>query len=170
MQVFEDVYNEYGTVVNDVQLAEMDARGTGVLAYYDSNDNIAVNTAYFNKNMETAYERSVKMGYHPSNGNKTAVQAVVAHELGHKLTQDVSTKLGKGSWSDLDSVASKIVSEARAKTNHKSNASLSKKISGYAKTNSSEAIAEAFADVFCNGNKATSESKAIVDVLNNYLK
>lgn len=33
-----------------------------------------------------------------------------------------------------------------------------------------DAIAEAFADVFCNGNKATSESKAIVDVLNNYLK
>ena len=33
-----------------------------------------------------------------------------------------------------------------------------------------EALAEAFADVYCNGSKASKESKAIVDVMNSYLK
>ena len=44
------------------------------------------------------------------------------------------------------------------------------KISGYGRKNNAEAIAEAFCDVYCNGSKATKESKAIVDSLNSILK
>ena len=47
---------------------------------------------------------------------------------------------------------------------------MAKKISGYATRSTKEAIAEAYADVYCNGAKAAKESAAIVNVLNKYLK
>lgn len=170
LSVFSEVYDEYGAQVTDIQLATM-TPGSGAMAYYDSEGNIAFNEVYFNTaRMESAYASCVKSGFHPSNGNKTALQAVAAHELGHKLTADVGEKLGQAGFGNLDSVSKRIVSEARAKTSHKSTAQMTQKISGYAKTSHAEAIAEAFSDVFCNGKKARSESKAIVDVLNGYLK
>lgn len=170
LDVFNDVYNEYGAQVTDIQIAKM-TPGSPAMAYYDSEGNIAFNEVYFNSaKMNAAYTRSVQTGFHPSNGNKTALQAVAAHELGHKLTADVGEKLGQAGFGNLDKVSNRIVSEARGRTRHKSASSMTSKISGYAKTSSAEAIAEAFSDVFCNGNKARSESKAIVDVLNKYLK
>jgi len=45
-----------------------------------------------------------------------------------------------------------------------------KAVSGYAEENNAECVAEAFADVFCNGKKAKAESRAIVSVLEKYLK
>ena len=42
------------------------------------------------------------------------------------------------------------------------------KISGYAKTNYAECVAEAFADVYCNGKNAKKESRAVVSELNKY--
>lgn len=160
MDVFKDVYQEYGTVLEDIQLAELKGNGANALGYYDG-DNIALNEAYFNSNMTSAYARCVETGFHPSNGNKTAIQAVVAHELGHKLTTDVGKKMGMNGWADFDTIAAKIVKEAKTKGSS---------ISGYAKSSNAEAIAEAFADVFCNGKKAHKESKAIVKVIDKYLK
>ena len=49
-------------------------------------------------------------------------------------------------------------------------AGMASKISGYAKTNPAETVAEAFCDVYCNGSKARKESKAIVNVIDGYLK
>ena len=170
LAVFNDVYEEYGAQVTDIQLAEL-GKGSNALAYYDSEGNIAINEKYFNsKNMNAAYDKCVASGFHPSNGNKTALQAVTAHELGHKLTQDVGAKLGKGGWGDFDAIADRIVSEASGAKTKKGMASFRSKISGYAKKNSAEAIAEAFSDVYCNGKKAKSQSKSIVKVLDKYLK
>lgn len=170
LTVFRDVLDEYGSQVSDIQLAELKANANA-LAYYDAEGNIAINQAYFNKNgMDVAYKASVESGFHPSNGNKTALQAVVAHELGHKLTADVAVKLGKNGWTDFDSVATDIVKEARKQTKHKGVVQMASKISGYAKHSNAEAIAEAFSDVYCNGKKAHSESIAIVNVMNKYLK
>ncbi len=167
LAVFNDVYEEYGAQVNDIQLATM-TPGSGTLAYYDYGGNIAFNEVYFNSaKMNAAYEYSVKTGFHPSNGNKTALQAVAAHELGHKLTADIAQKMGVG---DLHRAANSIVGEAKKTTKHKTANAMAKKISGYATTNTAETVAEAFADVYCNGNKARSESKAIVNVLNKHLK
>lgn len=169
LSVFKDVYDEYGAQVTDIQIATL-KDGMTTMAYYDFDGNIAFNKAYFNSaKMERAYAASVKDGFHPSNGNKTAMQAVAAHELGHKLTADASTKLGLGTLG-LDSAATKIVTEARAATRHKGVVKMASKISKYATTSNAEAVAEAFADVFCNGKKARKESKAIVDVLNKYVK
>lgn len=170
MEVFRDVFDEYDTIVDDIQLATLKGRDNSTLAYYDGS-NIAVNKAYFNeKVMNSAYEKCVEMGFHPDKGNKTALQAVVAHELGHKLTSDVAVKMGKDGWTDFDSVATSIVNEARKSTKHRGVVQMASKISGYATHSNAEAIAEAFSDVYCNGKKAHSESKAIVDVINKYLK
>lgn len=169
LAVFKDVYDEYGAQVTDIQIAELKP-GASTMAYYDGDGNIAFNKAYFDSaKMDKAYAACVKSGYHPSNGKKTAMQAVAAHELGHKLTADVSVKLGMGSLG-LDSAATKIVTEARSATRHRGVVQMASKISKYATSSNAEAVAEAFADVFCNGKKARKESKAIVDVLNKYVK
>lgn len=168
--VFRQVEQEYGAVVTDIQLATMKG-STQAIAYYDFEGNIAINEKYFNKKtMDAAYAKCVESGFHPSNGNRTALEAVVAHELGHKLTADIADRMGFQGFSGLDRAADRVVGEAIKKTKHKNSGSFAAKISGYAKQNSAETIAEAFSDVFCNGKKARAESRAIVDVLDSYLK
>lgn len=170
LSVFNDVYEEYGVQVNDIQIAEL-GKGSNTMAYYDFEDNIAVNEKYFNsKTMNQAYAESVKSGFHPSNGNKTPMQAVVAHELGHALTERVGAKMGQGGFVNIDKVANSIVNEARRGSGHKGAKSFRTAISGYAKKNNAECIAEAFSDVFCNGKKAKKESRAVVGVIDKYLK
>ena len=170
MSVFMDVHGSYGTVMNDIQLAELKPNAQNTLGFYDG-ANIAINQTFFDKaKMDKAYADSVKSGYHPSNGNKTALQAVVAHEIGHKLTDQVGVKLGNKEWADFDKTARQIVNEARRSTGHKGVVQMASKISKYATSSNAEAIAEAFSDVYCNGSGARRESKAIVDVLNKYLK
>ena len=161
MAVFKDVFDEYGDTVNDIQLATLKP-GANALAYYDSNGNVAINQAFFNKNMESAYKQSVESGFHPSNGNKTALQAVTAHELGHRLTDAISTKMGYNGFKGLDKAASRVIKESGVKSVGK--------ISGYAKHSHAEALAEAFSDVYCNGTKASRVSKSIVKTMNKYLK
>lgn len=164
LTTLRDVYEEYGVVVEGVQLATM--TNDLVLAYYDADDNLAVNSSFFDSNkMAKAYEVAVKKGYHPSNGNKTAMQAVVSHELGHTLTARAA-----GGFGNLDAFSNKVVTEAARSQRYKNPASFASKISGYAKSSPAEAIAEAYSDVYCNGNKANSSSRAIVNTLNKYLK
>lgn len=164
LTVLRDIYEEYGVNVADVQLATM--TNNLVMAYYDSGDNLAVNNTYFDdKKMAKAYATAVKEGYHPNNGNKTAMQAVVAHELGHTLTARAA-----GGFENINRFSDKIVTEAARTQRYKNPASFASKISGYARSSPAEAIAEAYSDVYCNGNKANSSSRAIVDTLNKYLK
>lgn len=170
LQVFSDVNDMYGTQVTDILIAEL-GKGSNTLAYYDAGDNIAINEKYFNsKNMSKAYADSVASGFHPSNGNKTALQAVVAHELGHKITEQVGAKMGQGGFFNIDKTANSIVGQAKKGSGHKTVASFRSAISGYAKKNNAECIAEAFSDVFCNGKKAKKESRAVVTVIDKYLK
>ena len=167
LQTFKDVKDEYGYIINDIQLATLKGGGMDTLAYYDGS-NIAINQSFFDKAiMERAYARSVQEGFHPSQGNRTALQAVASHELGHALTDAVGSKMGviKGD------TATAILKEAKGQTKFKGSlGDMAGKISGYAKYNPRETIAEAFADVYCNGNKSTRESQAIVNVMNKYLK
>lgn len=167
LSVSRDIYDEYGITVDELQIATLDAKGASVMAYYDGS-NIAVNERYFDKaKMEASYKACVESGFHPSSGNKTGMQATAAHEFGHQLTDACGAKMGiKG----IDASAKAIVEEARKKTKYKSAAKMASRISGYAKSSPAEAIAEAFCDVYCNGKKARSESRAIVDVLDKYLK
>ena len=170
LSVFSDVQGEYGYIVNDIELATLKGKGASAMAYYDG-ANIAFNESYMSgENMSKAYAACVKDGFHPSNGNKTALQAVAAHEIGHGLTNAVADKMGIKGINKIDGAATRIVTEARRSTKHRGVVQMAGKISRYATYSNAEAVAEAFSDVFCNGKKARSESRAIVDVVNKYLK
>ena len=169
LQTFKDMHEEYGYVVDDLEIATLSSKDASVMAYYDGS-NIAFNETYFDKaKMETAYARCVKDGFHPSQGNKTALQAVASHEIGHALTDKAIAKMG--SKLGKQDGAEAILKEAQKSIGHKGKlASMAGKISGYAKESARECIAEAVADVYCNGKNAHKESQAIVNVMNKYLK
>ena len=170
LTVARNIQNEYGVNL-DYDIATLkgkDAQGT--LGYYDGS-NLAINQNYLNVDkMNKTYDASVESGYHPSRGNKSGLEAVTSHEMGHKLTDEIGKKMGLGSWK-LEEASDRVLKEASKKAGYK-NATykLASKVSGYAKSSKAEALAEAFADVYCNGSKASKESKAVVDVMNSYFK
>ena len=94
------------------------------------------------------------------------MEAVVSHELGHAVNGIIADRMG----TSLDTSADRIVNEAMKNTKHKSVSTFQSKISGYAKQNYAETVAEAMADCYCNGKKARSESKAIQKVVDKYMK
>ena len=163
--VFSDVKDKYGFIINDIEMATI-KDGKSAIAYYDGS-NIGWNEKFMNKQtLENSYAECVKQGFHPSKGNKTAVQAVASHELGHALSAEVGRKMGgKG----IDQASAQILKEAKKQTGHKKSIDVAKKISGYATHSPAETIAEAFSDVYCNGKKAHKESIAIVNVMDKYL-
>ena len=166
-KTLKDFQDEYGLSYENTRIAKLKPK-SNALAYYDG-DGIAINAKYLNsKKMNDAYQRCVESGFHPKSGSKTGMEAVVAHELGHALTDMAGAKMGVKGGIDASSKA--IVNEARKQTKHRGVVQMASKISGYAKSSNAEAIAEAVADVYCNGKKARSESRAIVNVMNKYLK
>ena len=167
LDVFKNVNEEYGYVIGDILVAKIKGKSNKTMAYYDGT-NIGFNEAYAStKVLNKAYADCVKSGFHPSNGNKSPAEAVASHELGHALTDAVGKKMGV---LDIDRASDRIVKEAKKQTGHRGVVQMAKKISTYATHSNAEAIAEAFSDVYCNGKKAHKESKAIVDVINSYLK
>ena len=166
-KTLKDFQDEYGLSYENTRIAKLKPK-SNALAYYDG-DGIAINAKYLNsKKMNDAYQRCVESGFHPKSGSKTGMEAVVAHELGHALTDMAGAKMGVKGGIDASSKA--IVNEARKQTKHRGVVQMASKISGYARSSNAEAIAEAVADVYCNGKKARSESRAIVNVMNKYLK
>ena len=117
--------------------------------------------------MDAAYDAAVAKNFHPSRGNKSGMQAVASHEYGHALSDKAASKMGLGS---LEEASRQIVERARAKTGHKTNMSFAGKISGYAQYNFAETVAEAVSDWFCNGSKASKESRAVMSVVNSILR
>lgn len=169
LQTFKDMHDEYGYIADDLQLATLTGADNIALAYYDGS-NVAFNQSYFNKaKMEAVYAECVQAGFHPSQGNKTALQAVASHEIGHALTDKVISKMG--SKLGKQDGAEAILKEAQKQVGNRGKlANMASKISGYAKESARECIAEAFADVYCNGGKAKKESQSIVNVMSKYLK
>ena len=170
LAVSDAMLKEYGDDVqiytfNVATLKGKDAYQT--IAYYDG-ANIAINGNYFNADkIEKAYAECVASGFHPSKGNKTALESVAAHEYGHALSDFAARKMGAAG---LHEASTRIVNEARKLTSHRGVVQMAKAISGYATHSNAEAVAEAVADVYCNGSRAKAESRAIVSVLNKYLK
>lgn len=169
LQTFKDMNDEYGYIADDLQLVTLTGADNVALAYYDGS-NVAFNQSYFNKaKMEAVYADTVKNGFHPSQGNKTALQAVASHEIGHALTDKVIAKMG--SKLGKQDGAEAILKEAQKSVGNRGKlVNMASKISGYAKESARECIAEAFADVYCNGGRAKKESQSIVEVMNKYLK
>lgn len=164
-RTLKDFQDKYGLEYNNTRIANMKP-GTGVLAYYDG-EGIAINNEYLNSDtMNAVYKKSVESGFHPSNGSKTGMEAVVSHELGHAVNGIIADRMGIS----LHASADRIVNEAMKNTKHKSVSTFQSKISGYAKQSYAETVAEAMADCYCNGKKARSESKAIQKVVDKYMK
>ena len=164
-RTLKDFQDKYGLDYYNTRIADM-KNGTGVLAYYDG-EGIAINKEYLNsKTMNDAYKRCVESGFHPSNGSKTGMEAVVSHELGHGINGLIAESMGMS----LDKSAERIVNEAMKNSGHRDTKTFQSKISGYAKYNHAETVAEAMSDCYCNGRKASKESKAIQKVVDKYMK
>lgn len=142
----KDFTEQYGdmAILNDLQIAVLKGRDKLTMGYYDRGGNHNVNR-----------------------GNKSAIQAVTSHEIGHALTSRIGSKIG---INNIDKVSDIVVKEAVKNTKHRGVVQMANQISRYATSSNAEALAEAVCDVYCNGKKAKSESKAIVNVMNKYLK
>ena len=168
-KTLKDFRDEYGLEYSNTRIARLKS-GSDALAYYDG-AGIAINSSYLNsERMNKAMKQCAESGFHPPTGNKTGMEAVVAHELGHALTDMVGVKMGNKQWLDFDKTSTAIVNEARKQTKHRGVVQMASKISGYATHSNAEAIAEAISDCYCNGKKARAESKAIKSVVDKYLK
>ena len=161
LSVGKDVHDKYGEDIGNLGAATIKEGKGGVLGFFGG-DEIGINKKYLDsKKMDKAMDESIKDGFHPSRGKKTGLQAVAAHEYGHKLTEAAGRRHGKS----LDAMADDIVKEARQATGHRGVVKMASKISRYATASNAEAVAEAFADVYCNGGRAKRESIAIVNAL-----
>ena len=167
LEVARAISEYYGVDVGQFMLADIGGKDMLTMAYSDGT-NIGFNFRYFDgENMTKAYDDCVASGFHPSRGSKSAIEAVAAHEYGHVLTDAVARALGV---SGMDAAAKVIVDRATKEAGYKGSKALAGKISGYAKDSNAECVAEAIADVYCNGSKASKESRAIVNEMNKILK
>ena len=144
---------EYGTAAKGINLYAATFNQRGVLGAYGG-DTVYMNQKYIrNANLTDAMQTAAQSGFHPGIGNKTGAEAVTAHEIGHRLGEIAAQKV-KGTERDVvGRAAKKIGIKTEDMAGH---------ISKYARTNYSETIAEASADVFCNGSKASKASQAIM--------
>ena len=161
-KVAQDIQQKYGVVsVSNMYVADFGGKDSGTLGCSDG-QNVIMNNAYMNHSMmNNAMQKCYENGFHPALGNKSGIEAVAAHEFGHVLTAQVGEKIGVN---NMHAAAVQIVREAR-----RNGFKQAGPISGYAKTNHEETVAEAFCDVYCNGKKANSNSQAIVSVIDGYL-
>lgn len=167
--------DEYGVMenVNDVLVADM-SQGS-VLAFYDpANNEVVFNRAFMDADkIKASYDNCVASKFHPPLGGKDPIEAVTVHELGHALADRINEARRAGKYTNND-VNSEVVINAwrklypdKAHTYHElvDLPKSRKNISGYAMKNYHETVAEAVADVFCNGGRAKKFSKAIVEEL-----
>lgn len=151
---------EYGNIVSRAGLEIADISG-GALGASDGYTVYMSNKYVKNNNMTKAMKDAGESGFHPKLGKKSGVEAVTAHEMGHFLAEQASKKAG---ISQRD-----IVERASKKLGVKVN-NMAGKISEYARYNYHETIAEASADVYCNGRRASKASRAIMSEIKSILK
>lgn len=169
-QSVADVQNDFPDVmntVNNVYAAKFGGSdATGTLGCYGA-DGLSINQRFTDiEKMNNVYDKSVASKFHPSRGNKSGVEAVTYHEMGHAITDHIASKVGA---KNLDESSKKIVNAAYKATKGKGGTKAwAGKISGYAQDSFAECVAEAVADVYCNGNKAHAHSKAIFKELKKY--
>lgn len=164
------ISDDFPGLMNDVNTVDAAVLGgadrTQTLGFYGGGQ-VAINANYTNVDkMNRTYDAAVASGFHPGRGDKSGTEAVTYHEMGHALTDSIKTKMGK---KDLDAVSKQIVDDAYKATKGKGGTKAwAGAISGYAQKNYAECVAEAVCDWYCNGNKAKSESKAIMTQLKKY--
>ena len=152
---------EYGPAVKNMNLSVATFSNSTVLGAYGGDTLFMAEKYVKNKNLTEAMKQAEQSGFHPGIGTRTGAEAVASHEIGHRLGEVAAQKAG---ISQRD-----IVARAAAKLGIKTE-NMAGHISKYARTNYGETIAEASADVYCNGAKATRVSKAIMSEVKAILK
>lgn len=150
---------EYGSAVKRMNLNAASFDDPTVLGAYGE-DTLYMNQKYI-KNAYLTQAMKNTNGFHPSIGNKTGAEAVASHEIGHRLGEVAARKAG---ISERDIVA-RAAKRAGIKTEN-----MAGHISGYARMNYGETIAEASADVYCNGRNASRASQAIMAEIKKILR
>ena len=164
----EKVINEFPQAQDSIFRISTDKHGV-MSATYDGIINF--NPIYY-KEREKAVYASRSTGFHPKGNN---VVSTGSHEMGHILEKAIIDKSGGGAfgkiaWADC-TYAKAILKDAQksakktAAGKGKRNAELVSEISGYAKTNASECLAEAVADYILNGDNAAVLSREIWKIL-----
>ena len=150
---------EYGSAVKDMNLSVARFSNNSALGAYGGNT-LYMNRSYVsNRNLTDAMKETD--GFHPGIGDKTGAEAVAAHEIGHRLGEVAARRAG---------ISEREIVARAAKTVNINTANMAGHISRYARKNYGETIAEASADVFCNGNNASEASKAIMTEIKSILK
>lgn len=152
---------EYGNIISKAGLEIGDFGRSDALGMSDGYTVYMSDKFVKNNNLTKVMKDAEKSGFHPKIGKKTGAEAVTAHELGHFLAEQAMKK------SKLDE--RQIVERASKKVGIKVN-NMAGTISQYARYNYAETIAEASADVFCNGRRASKASKAIMAEVKRILK
>ena len=162
MRTRDSLESVYGDAVKDITLMTATFAGEGVLGCYSPSENtVYMNKKYIgNSELTNSMLAAAKSGFHPSIGQYTGAEAVAAHELGHGMADYILSKSGVSAQQIVAGAAKKIKLPTENMAGY---------ISEYARTNYSETIAEACADVYCNGSKATKQSKAIMAEVKSYL-
>ena len=156
----DSMEREYGNIISKANLSVADM-GSGTLGAYGGGTVYLSSKYVKNANMTKAMQAAAKSGFHPKIGKKTGAEAVTAHELGHYLGDQASKKAKISQREIVERAANKI----GVKTNN-----MAGLISGYARYNYQETIAEASADVYCNGKRASKASRAIMAEIKSILK
>ena len=156
----DEMEREYGNIVSQVNLSVAKLAKHTLGAYGD--ETVYLSSEYAKKpGLTDVMKEAANKGFHPKIGNKTGAEAVTSHELGHYLADRA---MAKAKINEKE-----IVKRASKKVGVKVN-NMAEKISEYARYNYAETIAEASADVFCNGRKASKESIAIMNEIKSILK
>jgi hypothetical protein len=150
---------EYGSAVKQMNLHAATFSDNTTLGAYGE-DTLYMNEKYIRNKYLTQAMKDTG-GFHPGIGDKTGAEAVAAHEIGHRLGE-IAAQRGKVSQKD-------IVARAGQKIGVKTE-NVAGHISGYARSNYGETIAEACADAYCNGSKASNASQAIMAEIKAILK
>lgn len=136
--------------------------------YAPSMKTVAINRFFTDiDKMNATYDAAARSGFHPSRGELSGTEAVTLHELGHALSDHVAKKMG---LPGLHEASRKLFEDAYRATKGKGKyKDWAGQISGYARENYAETVAEAVADYYCNGQNAHANSRAIMRELMKYI-
>lgn len=160
MNTRDAMEREYGSAVKDLSLHVATFGDNSALGAYGDNT-VYMSKHVRNANLTQAMQAAANSGFHPGLGGKSGAEAVSAHEISHHLGQVAAKKAGISEQEIVARAASKMGIKTENMAGH---------ISKYARTNFSETIAEAGADVHCNGAKAAKASIAIMSEVKSILK
>lgn len=170
-----DLFTKYPTVTADVKIGECspgsaaEARGyqyKGERGYFKKIMVINQKKVETDSNIDALFEKNKEDGwFHLVNEDVTPMQYIVTHEFGHLVDYESERTVSpyevrKAYVDELDFVNAYVQEEPHIAAN----------TSGYAKSCREELLAEAFADVEMNGEKAFDFSKALYKNLVGALK